>query len=109
MSAELTPLMVYPTSVPFETSVVTRLTLKVSPSFTELELAVIEYVGFKLVSLIGMVIASSPLSKENTRFSAPSVVASEEIIMSTLSVVPVTKLPVKLAPFISALFTPEIV
>ena len=61
------------------------------------------------MSLIGTVIVSSALSRVNTIFSVPSVVASAATINDTLSVVPVRKFPVRLAPFKSALDTPVIV
>jgi hypothetical protein len=61
------------------------------------------------VSLIGTVIVSSPLSNVNVIVSVPSVVASAATINDMLSVVPVTKFPVRLAAFKSALDTPVIV
>ena len=61
------------------------------------------------MSLIGTVIVSSALSRVNTIFSVLSVLASAVVINVILSVVPVTKFPVRLAAFKSALDTPVIV
>ena len=109
MSALDTPVIVYATPTPSCTSVVVRLTVKLLPSFTDDALALTVYVGSRLVSLIVTVMLSSPLSSARLNVSKFSVVASAVTLNVTVSVVPVTKLPVRLAPFISALETPVIV
>ena len=112
-SLELTPLIVYGTTVLSGTLVVVNVNVVDSPSFNDDELTPNAKLaaGVILVSLIvTLSVLDCQLSRTIAIVSAPSVSASSVIVNGSVAVFEViVKLPVRLASLISALVTPLIV
>ena len=111
MSALDTPEIVYGNTVPEATFPVVNVTTNVTPSSGVVELTPKKYVGSgKLVSAIVILIVASSLSSANTNVSTPSSNNWSAVTCRvTVVFAPTIKVPVKLAPLISALLTPVIV
>ena len=110
MSALLIPVIVYGTVVASAKLAVFSVTVSVLPSLTLAALPDNAYVGVILVSLIATVILSLTPFRVIVNVSAPSVSASlAKVNIADAVFDAIVKLPVKLAPLISAVVTPVIV
>ena len=114
MSALLTPVIVYGTKVPLLTLVVVNVIVNDPPSFTEAVLALNAYEIPRLVSMREILVLTVGVTpnKETVSTSLPSVAASDVTVTDSVAALLETiKLPLKLAPPMSAevIPVPEIV